>query len=449
MIAIIICAAAFLGCFLAGRRSLGLGLLTLFIFGYFYGIVRANLLTTFSHFIFDAGLIGLYCSQNWLSSTPSERRRLAMIRGWMVVLIGWPILITFLPFQPLLVSLVGLRGNTFFIPLLVLGSRLRTKDLLTLSYGLAVLNLIAVGFGVAEYLLGVPRFYPESPVTAIIFASNDVAGGFLRIPGIFANAHSYGGAMACTIPFLLGAWSQPQSKRLRVLTGLGVGAAFAGILLSATRLHFVIGVTILCMMLFTTRLSPSTWAALIVLLGIAGWTAATNARFQRFKSLSDTDAVSERIAGSMNRGFFEILIEYPMGNGMGGGGTSIPYFLQGQVRSPIGLENEYARILSEQGIIGLMLWVGFVGWFFCRAPVAFAKGRWVNGRRGAWCYAAISMLSALSGIGLLTAIPQSALMLLGVGWATTRMPEETETPEEVRAKAVRVAAERRRLAYSS
>jgi len=438
MIAIGICCVAFLACFIAGRRSLGLGLLTLFVFGFFYGIVRANLLT---------GLIGLYCSQNWLSSNASERRRLAVIRGWMVVLIGWPILITFLPFQPLLVSLVGLRGNVFFIPLLLLGSRLRTKDLLLLSYGLAVLNLIAMAFGGAEYLLGVPRFYPESPVTAIIYASNDVAGGFLRIPGIFANAHSYGGAMNCTIPFLLGTWGQPQKKGLRLLAAMGIGAAFIGILFSATRSNFVIGVAIICLTLFTTRLKASTWIALIVLLGMAGWLAATNARFQRFKSLSDTDYVSERIAGSMNRGFFEILLEYPMGNGMGGGGTSIPYFLHGQVRNPIGLENEYARILCEQGIIGLLLWICFVGWFIFRAPVAFAKGRWVNGRRGAWCYAAISMLTALSGIGLLTAIPQSALMLLGVGWVTTPMAPEPDSAEA--ARAVRMAAERRRLAYTA
>jgi hypothetical protein len=149
----------------------------------------------------------------------------------------------------------------------------------------------------------------------------------------------------------------------------------------------------------------------------------------------------------MNRGFFEILLEYPMGNGMGGGGTSIPYFLHGQVRNPIGLENEYARILCEQGIIGLLLWICFVGWFIFRAPVAFAKGRWVNGRRGAWCYAAISMLTALSGIGLLTAIPQSALMLLGVGWVTTPMAPEPDSAEA--ARAVRMAAERRRLAYTA
>jgi hypothetical protein len=448
MIAIGICVFAFLTCFLAGRRSLGLGLVLLFAFGYFYGILRANLLTTFSHFIFDAGVIGLYCSQSWLSSGMLERKRLALITGWTVVLIAWPILLVLLPFQTLLVSLVGLRGNTFFIPLLVLGARLRTKDLLLLSYGLAVLNLVALGFGALEYFTSVTRFYPVSPVTALIYSSNDVAGGFMRIPAIFANAHSFGGAMACSIPYLLGTWSQPQKKILRMLAAAGIGAAFIGILLSATRTHFVIGVTIIAVMLFTTRMKTSAWVGLVLLIGLVGWMAATNPRFQRFKTLSNTDYVSERLAGSMNRGFLEILLEYPMGNGLGGRGTSIPYFLEGQVKNPIGLENEYSRILCEQGIIGLLLWICFVGWFLFRAPMAFAQGRWANSRRGAWCYAAICLGTALTGIGLLTAIPQSALVLLGIGWTTTPMAKEAETAPEVQARAVRLAAESRRLAYT-
>ena len=65
MIAIALCVVAFIACYLAGRRSLGQGLVVLFVFGYFYGILRANLLTTFSHFIFDMGLLGLYLSPKW------------------------------------------------------------------------------------------------------------------------------------------------------------------------------------------------------------------------------------------------------------------------------------------------------------------------------------------------------------------------------------------------
>src|SRR5215467_3848076 len=114
MIALLLCILAFVASFWAGRRSLGLGLVTLLGVGYFYGILRANILTTFSHFIFDAALIGLYFSQNWLSFDPRDSRRFEVVQLWLILLIAWPILVVLLPFQPLLVSLVGLRGSTFF-----------------------------------------------------------------------------------------------------------------------------------------------------------------------------------------------------------------------------------------------------------------------------------------------------------------------------------------------
>src|SRR5215469_14919853 len=122
MIAALLCLAALVGCYLAGRSSLGRGLVAILAVGYFYGILRANLLTAFSHFIFDAGLLGLYLSQKWTSSDPRDHRRLAIVQFWTAILIAWPMLLVLLPFQPWLVSLVGLRGAIFFIPVLLLGS---------------------------------------------------------------------------------------------------------------------------------------------------------------------------------------------------------------------------------------------------------------------------------------------------------------------------------------
>src|SRR5579863_5548601 len=116
MIALVLCVVALAVCYWAGRRSLGQGLVALLVFGYFYGILRANLLTTFSHFIFDAGLLGLYLSQKWSSTDPKEAQRLRTVQLWTGILIAWPVLLVLMPFQPWLVSLVGLRGNVFFIP---------------------------------------------------------------------------------------------------------------------------------------------------------------------------------------------------------------------------------------------------------------------------------------------------------------------------------------------
>jgi uncharacterized membrane protein SirB2 len=421
MIAIAVCILAFGLTYWAGRRSLGQGVVSLLIFGYFYGIVRANLQTTFSHFIFDTALLGLFLSQKWTSPQPSEKRRLGRLQLWTVFLILWPVLLILMPFQPLLVSLVGLRGSVFFVPMLLLGARLQDKDLLQVSAGFAALNLIAIGFAGAEYFLGLPRFYPLSPVTAIIYASSDVAGGFSRIPAIFANAHAYGGTMVASIPYLIGGWERASARGARLLAMLAIGAAFLGVLMSATRLNFVTGIALLVFTMVNGRMKASRWVVFGAIIVIVGYIALTNERFQRFKSLSETDSVSERIHGSVNRSFFEILSDHPMGNGLGGGGTSIPYFLEGQVRNPIATENEYTRILCEQSAIGLLLWLCFVIWFLTRVKTAFAKGPWMTSRRVVWGLSSFVLCTIWIGNGFLTAIPLTAISLLGIGWTAAPM----------------------------
>ena len=229
--------------------------------------------------------------------------------------------------------------------------------------------------------------------------------------------------MIGTLPYLLGLWARARVNWQRIWAIGGVSAAFLGVLLSATRLNFVLALVIIAASLVTNRMSNRSRLVFVLLIAALGVAALRNERFQRFKSLSDTEAVSERLAGSVNKSFLEILFEYPMGNGLGGGGTSIPYFLQGQVRNPIGMENQYAMILSEQGIIGLLLWLGFAGWYFTRIQVAFAKGPWATGRRVVWCLAAFGLATSWFGVGMLTAIPSTVISILGMGWTAVRMED--------------------------
>ena len=420
MLAIGICVAAFISCYLAGRRSLGWGLVALLFFGYMYGIVRANVLSTFSHFIFDAGLLGLYLSPCWRTADPLEKRRTQVIEYWVLVLILWPFLLVALPFQPLLVSLVGLRGNTYFIPLLLFGARLKGKDIMRLAAGLAVLDLMAVGFATAEYFTSVEQFFPFSPVTLIMYASNDAGGGHLRIPATFVNAHAFGGTMVATMPFLIGLWMNAQKNAVRLLAMTSIGGALVGVLMSATRVNFITACAMVTFALFTIQMKPKyRFLFLLIVAGVAV-TALGNVRLQRFETLNDTSVVTDRIAGSVNRNFWEILSEYPMGNGLGGGGTSIPYFLEGQVRNPIGMEDEYARILCEQGIIGLLLWLSFFAWFFTRGTVAFSAGQWSKTRKLVWCLTVLGAGTATLGTGMLTAIPGTVLFMIGAGWVAVR-----------------------------
>jgi hypothetical protein len=412
---LVACILAFAVTLAAARRGLVWGILALLATGYLYGIVRANIADRFAHFIFDASLIGLFLVQLFHRLPPAEARRAEAMKTWVIILIGWPMLVVLLPFQTLLVSLVGLRGNAFFLPVLLLAARLGPRELRTLSIGLAGLNILALSFGVAEYLFSVQRFYPFNSLTLIIYASNDVGEGLLRIPAIFINAHAYAGTMVGTLPVLFGGWTQKDTtKKSRFLCMCGMLAALVGVVLASTRLNFALaGLVVGVGVLSAGNLDMRKRVTLIALACMVSIWALTNARFQRFKTLADGDLVSERIAGSVNRNFFEILVEYPMGNGLGGGGTSIPYFLANEVRKPVAMENEYSRILLEQGLIGLILWVGFFAWVVTR-PYARIADSWQVSRRMAWVATASSFTVAAIGTGMLTAIPPTMLLFINI-----------------------------------
>src|SRR5215471_8133507 len=112
----ILCLGAFLAVFLFTRRSLVAGMIAVLAVGYLYGIVRANVPQSFSHFIFDAGLGGLYLGL-WLKGiTPVQRLKTRKIRKWLVFLVGWPALLFFIPLQDPVIQLVGLRGQIWFVP---------------------------------------------------------------------------------------------------------------------------------------------------------------------------------------------------------------------------------------------------------------------------------------------------------------------------------------------
>jgi hypothetical protein len=77
---------------------------------------------------------------------------------------------------------------------------------------------------------------------------------------------------------------------------------------------------------------------------------AITPRLQRFLTLGDPGWWRSGCRAGVNGSFLELPENYPLGNALGGGGTSIPYFLQPLLKEPIGLENEYARIIAEQGL---------------------------------------------------------------------------------------------------
>jgi hypothetical protein len=323
---------------------------------------------------------------------------------------------------------VGLRGAVLVLGFFLLGARLTNHEWYRLALWVAGLNVGAFLLAVAEFQFGIEPFFPQSPVTEIMYRSRvlvtNVGGAPLyRIPSSFSSAHAYGGTMVMTLPLLLGAWVASSRVELRALQRqwhrpfimFAIVASVLGVFMSATRQHAVMLFVVLLSATAVGRLRISYRVAwIVVLLAIAGVVSQTE-RLQRFTELDDQDVVRDRVQVSVNTSFFEMAARYPMGNGLGGGGTSIPYFLANRMRPIAALENEYGRIMIEQGIPGLILWVAFVVWIVSRGT-RVGLGEWAFARRLSWLIVSAYFLTAAIGLGLLASIPQSYIFLLLAGW---------------------------------
>ncbi len=422
MLAIALCLIAFGACYVAGRRAVWAGFMATMAIGYFYGILRANLETTFAHFIFDFGAVGFYIALVTRADSAIQRFKMRRIMPWVLALAGWPLLIMLMPLQPLMIQLVGLRGQIFFVPFILVGAMLDGTEMRKIAYALGALAIIELFFALAEVELGLPRFYPMNEVDQIIYNSLDVVIGSTtsyRIPATFVQAAAYGGNMAAGIPLLLGAMLQePRGGSRRKLMLIALGASAVGVFLSASRsqatMLFVLGLAAT----FSGRIRNFPWFGWVALLAVVGTLVAISPRMQRFVTLDNTGYLKKRVSSSINANFFELAAEYPLGNGLGGGGTSMPYFLASELRNPIVIENEYARIMLEQGVPGLALWLAFIFWVLTR-PLPRKTDPWYLGKWLARVTVAYCFMVAPTGLGTLTLIPGTALIMLFAGWIAT------------------------------
>jgi hypothetical protein len=97
------------------------------------------------------------------------------------------------------------------------------------------------------------------------------------------------------------------------------------------------------------------------------------------------------------------------------GGTNIPFFLADVAPEQIALENEYGRILIDQGLIGLGGWLAFIMWIHVRPPRAQPPAPWRLGSMLMYSLTLTIWMTAFIGSGTLTSIPGSALILMQMG----------------------------------
>ena len=164
-----------------------------------------------------------------------------------------------------------------------------------------------------------------------------------------------------------------------------------------------------------TMLARAGWLSLLAMVAIL---VTSEARLQRFMSLTDAGSILERVGWSVNATFVDLALKYPFGNGLGGGGTSIPFFLTDRIQQHEAIENEYGRIMMEQGMPGLALWLAFILWIVLRRQSEQNRG-WRSARLLAYCVIVVGFATSVIGTGLLTSVPHTAIFLLTVGWIST------------------------------
>lgn len=428
-ISLLLCIAALVGCFIAARRSLVSGLCALLLVGYLYGIIRANLPNTVTYFLFDASVASLYLGVWFRPFTRLDRYRTRELLSWMVFLVGWPCLLFLIPIQNQMVQLLGLRSAVFFLPFALLGAMMDARQIYKLALWVAVLDLLAFAFAGLEFGFGIEPFYPLNAVTALVYSwkLNFLQGEYstlpVRIPSTFAASAQYGMAMVLSMPLLWGALMQRHARLWHGwLLMAAIVAASVGTFISASRTQTIL---IICALMFA-MLSGGVrfkfalaWMAAVAITICA---VVLSPRLQRITTLEQPDYVSWRVGLSLNEKVVELAQEYPLGNGLGGGGTSLPYFLAADrpVQLP-GLENDYVRIMLEEGLPGLLLWLAFIGWVFLRRP-AKRSDPWKLGRRLAWFCCAVYFATAWIGIGLFVSIPGAAMLFLLIGWMVAPQP---------------------------
>jgi hypothetical protein len=200
-----------------------------------------------------------------------------------------------------------------------------------------------------------------------------------------------------------------------VLFAGSIGVAVLGVFMCASRSQAVILILLAIVVSLSFRVRLTAYLAWGAIAATVGWLVISTPRLQRFTTLQDTSYVQVRIRGSVNEGFLELAENYPLGNGLGGGGTNIPYFLQDRLVNSVIIENEYARILAELGIPGLAIWMAFIFWVFTRAAPR-RSDPWFIGRRLAYVVTLMFLAMAVIGLGLLTWVPGTAMLMFLIGW---------------------------------
>jgi hypothetical protein len=285
------------------------------------------------------------------------------------LLLGFAALYAVLPFGvPMLVSLAALRGWCFAPLMMLLGYHL-VRSVRQMEIFVFMVLLLGTGtaiygsfFQSVEEIKAMMELDPELEfrLRNTFYATKSGVSEFRRF-STYVTAAVFGGTMAICTTIAVSWLMMPKAGWIQRIVLLGCGGMCAyAMLLTGSRTSLVL--TILGVVLggvfrkggLKLMVVP---AGLLGLL-LIGLLISGSSRLERFSTLLNPDEVLGRVA-IVVRPAFSLLVEYPIGGGLGRSAHGIPAVLLSRIdRFDIRTtDGDIGRIISDMGICGLVVYL--------------------------------------------------------------------------------------------
>jgi hypothetical protein len=310
----------------------------------------------------------------------------------------------------LAVALVGAKVWLLYIPLLpvtlaALGSE---RELTAMLRSMVVLVPLPCLVGLLQYVgsstLGhqatITAFYGDAAAGATQgFAAFDYGGALYRLPSTFVSVSHYFGYLEHSLVPLYAVLRGDPSRRWRRYSGFVTVLVVVAAFLSGARSAFVFMPVFLVLMLVLDRVLAGalTWVVVtpslfLLALGLAGIDPVT--LFTQVGLLTQLNA-----KGLAFTSIVDAMTRYPFGTGTGMN-TNAARHVAADPTQLVGFESQYAKTVTELGIIGLvallavLLAMAAISW---RARRAAAGTRWESTTAALAAYFLILPVHALKG----------------------------------------------------
>ena len=284
-------------------------------------------------------------------------------------LLGFAALYAVLPFGvPMLVSIASLRGWCFAPLMMLLGYHL-VRSVRQMEIFVFIVLLLGTGtaiygcfFQSAAEVQAMMELDPELEfrLRNTFYSTKSGVSEFRRF-STYVTAAVFGGTMAiCTT--IAASWlMMPKAGWIQRIVLLGCGGMCAyAMLLTASRTSLVLTILGVVMGGVFRKGGVKLMIVPAGLLGLLliGLVISGSSRLERFSTLLNLEEVLGRVRIVVSPAF-SLLVEYPLGGGLGRSGHGIPAVLLNQIsRFDVRTtDGDIGRIISDMGICGLVVYV--------------------------------------------------------------------------------------------